>query len=81
MYQLGFRPHRSIETVLVKVINDLLLGSDQSCDTVLEFTESSAAFHINYQTPIPLDRLRNVVEVGGTAISWLRTYMPDNYEL
>uniref|UniRef100_A0A3Q1J4G7 Reverse transcriptase domain-containing protein n=2 Tax=Anabas testudineus TaxID=64144 RepID=A0A3Q1J4G7_ANATE len=79
LYQSGFRPHHSTETALVKVVNDLLLASDQGSVSMLVLLDLSAAFD-TIDHSILLHRLENVVGIKGTALSWLRSYLTDHYQ-
>lgn len=51
MYESEFRPHRRIETALFKVVNDLLLTSDQGRAFLLVFLDLSAAFSAALDSP------------------------------
>ncbi len=63
-FQLGFRPHHSTETALVKITNDLLLASDQSCISLLVLL---AAFD-TIDHDIIIDRLQNYTGIQGQAL-------------
>ena len=66
-FQSGFRTHHSMETVLVKVVNDLRMNTDEKNLSVLVLLDLSSAFnpvdHI-----ILLDRLEHWVCLSGTVL-------------
>lgn len=59
MYQLGFRPYQSTETVLVRMVNDLLPASNQGCVSLLVLLDLSVAFDATDHS-ILINRLENV---------------------
>lgn len=63
----GFRPQHNTETALVKIINDLLLASDQVCISLLVLLVPSAAFDTIHHD-ILLDTLQNCIGMQGQAM-------------
>lgn len=57
MYQSGFRPHHSTETALIKVINKIILASNQGCVFMLVLIDFSAALDAIHHTNL-IDRLK-----------------------
>ncbi len=74
----GFRPRHSTETAPVKIINDLLLASDQGCISLLVLLALSAAFD-TIDHDILIDRLQNYTGIQGQALRWFRSYLSDRY--
>ncbi len=77
-FQSGFVPHHSTENTLVKITNDLLLGSDQGCISFLVLLDLSAAFDI-IDHDILIDRLQNFTGIQGQALRWFISYLSDHY--
>ncbi len=77
-FYLGFRPHHSTETALVKISNDLLLASDQGCILLLVLLDHSTAFN-TIDHDILIDQLQNYTGIQGQALRWFRSYLSDCY--
>ncbi len=63
---------------LLKMTNDLLLASDQSCISLLVLLDLSAAFD-NIDHDILIDRLQNYSGIQGHSLRWFRSYLSDRY--
>ena len=74
--QSAYRKHHSTETALVKVVNDLLLITDQKSKAILVLLDLSAAFDtINHD--MLLSKLKNNYGLSGTALAWFESYLKD----
>ncbi len=62
----------STETALVKITNDLLLASDQSCISLLVLLDRSAGFD-TIDHDIIIDQLQNYTGIQGQALRWFRS--------
>ena len=78
-FQSGFRARHSTETALLKVTNDLLLSSDSGHLNILLLLDLTAAFDTISHT-ILLSRLESSLNITGTALSWLRSYLTNRQQ-
>nr|XP_029137828.1 uncharacterized protein LOC114921708 [Labrus bergylta] len=78
-FQSGFRSQHSTETALLKVTNDLLLSSDSDLLNILILLDLTAAFD-TISHSILLSRLEHSLNITGTALSWLQSYLTDRQQ-
>lgn len=79
LFQSGFRPKHSTESALIKVTNDLLLSSDSGHISILILLDITAAFDtINHS--VLLSRLKSSLNITGTALCWLRSYLTNRQQ-
>ena len=72
--QSAYRQCHSTETALLKVRNDILLNMNKQHVTLLVLLDLSAAFDtVNHV--ILLERLKSKLGIGGTVLSWFRSYL------
>lgn len=69
-YQSGFCPNHSIETALVKVVNDLRINCDNSRDAVLVLLDLSAAFDT-----VDHNIFERLGGLSGSALDWFLSYL------
>ena len=76
VFQSAYRAGHSTETVLLRVVNDLLTAMDENKLSVLLLLDLSAAFDtIDHQ--ILLSRLETTFGIHSTALQWFRSYLLD----
>ena len=73
-HQYGYRKGHSTETLLLKVVNDLLLACDGHKPTILMLLDLSAAFDTVDQKKL-LQILRNEIGIIGTALKWFESFL------
>ncbi|XP_068597914.1 uncharacterized protein [Brachionichthys hirsutus] len=78
-FQSGFRPNHSTETALIKVTNDLLLSSDSGHLSILILLDLTAAFD-TISHSILLSRLKTTLNITGSALSWLQSYLTNRQQ-
>ena len=73
-YQSAYRENRSCETVLLKLVNDLLWAMKRKNVTALIALDQSAAFGtVNH--PILSNTLNYNFSIDSTALEWIRYYL------
>ena len=78
-FQSAYRAGHSTETVLLRIVNDILSALDNDNISVLLSLDVSAAFDtIDHQ--ILLSRLNSVSGIQSTALQWFQSYLSDRYQ-
>ena len=75
-YQYGYKKGHSTETLLLKVVNDLLMACDEHKPTILMLLDLSAAFDTVDQTKL-LEILQHEIGIKGTALKWFKSFLMD----
>ena len=73
-FSRSYRQYHSTETALLRITNDLFEAVDAKKANVLVALDLSAAFD-TIDHSVLLRRLEHTFGVGGTALSWLRSYL------
>ena len=74
--QYGYKKGHSCETLLLKLINDILKGFESNFATVLLLLDLSAAFDTVNINKL-LDILRNEIGICGIACDWFSSFLRD----
>ena len=74
--QSAYRPGHSTETAILKMTNDLNVAMESQSSSLLLSLDISAAFDTIHLNTL-LERLREDFGIGGTALTWLRSYLTD----
>ena len=73
-YQHGYKKHHSTETLLLRVVDDILIGFENNSATVMVLVDLSAAFDT-----VDIDKLLNILkrEIGvrDKALQWFSSYL------
>lgn len=72
--QSAYKKHHSTETILVKIVNDLLIAFDSKSATVIIMLDLSAAFDTVSHKHL-LQILHNEIKIGGIVYSWFESYL------
>ena len=74
MYQHGYKVFHGTETLLLKIVDDLLIGFDSNHATILVLIDLSAAFD-TVDILLLLDILENDIGIKGTALLWFNSFL------
>ena len=73
-FQHGYKKQHSTETLLLKFVNDLIVGIDQKMGVVVLLVDLSAAFDtVNHN--ILLNILAKELNITGVALTWFRSFL------
>src|SRR3989441_6086033 len=75
-FQSAYRRHHSTETVLLKVMSDVLSSADRGAVTLLGLLDLSAAFD-TVDHEILLRRLKITFGIDDSALSWITSFLSD----
>ena len=72
--QSGYKKHHSTETLLIRIVNDLLIASSESKATVVMMLDLSAAFDTVDHKKL-LNILKVELGIDGTALTWFKSFL------
>lgn len=75
-FQSGYKKHHSCETVILKIVDDVLLCLDANTCTILLILDLSAAFDTVDHDEL-LNILHNELGIRGTALEWFKSFLSD----
>ena len=79
-FQSAYRAGHSTETILLRVVNDILSALDNDNISILLLLDLSAAFDtIDHQ--ILLSRFYSLFGIKSTALKWFKSYLSDRCQL
>ena len=73
-YQHGYKVFHGTETLLLKLVNDVLIGFDSNSCTILLLIDLSAAFD-TVDIDKLLDILKKDIGITGTALKWFKSFL------
>ena len=73
-FQSAYKKNHSTETLLIRIVNDLLIASDEGKATVVMLLDLSAAFDTVDHNKL-LHILYREIGISGTALAWFRSYL------
>ena len=72
--QFAYKKNHSTETLLIKIVNDLLIASDEKSASVVMLLDLSAAFD-TVDHNLLLGILEKEIGLKGTVLSWFRSFL------
>ena len=72
--QFGYKKFHSTETLLLKLVNDILIGLDSRSGVVLLLLDLSAAFDTVDHNKL-INILATQLRIQGTALKWFKSYL------
>ena len=74
--QYGYKKNHSIEMLILKVVNDLLIATDKKIPTLSMLRDLGTAFDTVDQRNL-LKNLQNEIGIRGTALAWFMSFLLD----
>ena len=73
-WQSGYKKSHSTETLLLRVVNDLLIASEENKATFVMLLDLSAAFD-TVDHNVLINILENEIGITGSALKWFRSFI------
>ena len=78
-HQSAYRHGHSTETVVLRILNDILTALDNNKISVLLLLDLSAAFD-TIDHDLLLSRLKHTFGIQGNALNWFRSYLSERFQ-
>ena len=72
--QFAYKKHHSTETLLIKIVNDLMIAADEKSATVVMLLDLSAAFD-TVDHDLLLRILKQEIGISGSALAWFTSFL------